>query len=454
MKFDFHVFNNKNFNPTRFVVIGFATIILLGTLLLHLPMASRDGGWTPLLDCLFTATSATCVTGLVVVDTYLHWTVFGQAVILILLQLGGLGFVTLFSLVSLALNQRIGLSQRLALATALNLTGTAGVVRMVRHALRGTFLVEGIGALILSTRFIPIFGWGKGLWFGLFHSVSAFCNGGFDLLGEYSGEFSSLAGFQRDPVVLFTIMALIVVGGLGFFVWEDVLQNRCWKKLSLYSKMVLAITAALILFGTGFFLAVEWSNSGTYGNMPVWEKTLNAMFQSVTLRTAGYSTIDQSKLLDSSAVMSIVLMLIGGSSGSTAGGLKTVTVGVLLLALRDGLRGRNEVVFRGRTIPDRRVMDAMTLTLVIVLMFLTGSMAVSLIDGIPFLPAAYEVGSAMATVGLSMGVTPTLSPVCTLCIISCMYLGRVGILSFSVAFLVRRQGSSKVRYPAVDVMIG
>lgn len=443
----------KGLNPTRLIALGFGLIILLGTLLLHLPAAARSGEWTSWLTCLFTATSATCVTGLAKVDTFLHWSWFGQLVILVLLQLGGLGFVTLLTLVSLALRRRIGLSQRLMMASALNLTNTAGVVRVVRHALMGTFLLETGGAVLLSTRLIPRFGLPQGLWFSVFHSVSAFCNGGFDLMGAYTGSFSSLAGFQEDPVVLGTIMALIIIGGIGFVVWEDWLAHRRWKGLSLYSKLVFAITGAMILSGWAFTLWMEWDNPATLGLMAPWEKGLNALFQSVTLRTAGFATLDQGGLRDSTAVFSILFMLVGGSSGSTAGGIKTVTAGVLLLALWESLRGKEQVVFRGRTIPARRVLDAMTLTMAVTILLLTGSMALSLLDGLPFLTAAYEVGSALGTVGLSMGATPGLSPASSLLIILFMYLGRVGILTFSIAFLTRR-AESRLRYPAVDIMIG
>ena len=444
---------SKGLNPTRLVALGFGAIILLGALLLHLPVSARDGEVTSWLVCLFTAASATCVTGLVQVDTFLHWSLFGQGVVLVLLQLGGLGFVSLITLVSLALQRRIGLSQRLVMASALNLSNTAGVVRVVRHALMGTFLIEGLGAVVLATRFIPLFGWGRGAWFALFHSVSAFCNGGFDLMGEYTGPYSSLMGFQRDPVVLFTIMALIVVGGIGFFVWEDWLENRSWRQLSLYSKLVLTITAGMIIGGCLFCLWTEWDNPATLGPMEPWEKVLNALFQSVTLRTAGYASLDQAGLTENMAVFSAVWMLVGGSSGSTAGGIKTVTAGVLLLALWESLRGREQVVLRGRTIPQRRVLDAMSLTLTVLLLFLVGAMALSRLDGLPFLTASYEVASALGTVGLSMGATPGLSGASSLLIILYMYLGRVGLLSFSVAFLTRR-GESKLRYPTADVMIG
>ena len=442
----------KSINPTRYIVLGFGAIILLGTLLLHLPISAQNGQPTPWLTCLFTATSATCVTGLILVDTAVHWSVFGQAVILLLLQLGGLGFVPLISIIPFALHRRIGLSQRLVMASAMNLDRVSGVVRVVRHALLGTLLVEGTGAVLLAIRFVPQFGW-TGIWFSIFHSVSAFCNGGFDILGLYSGPYSSLAAYQGDPLVLCTIMALIVIGGLGFFVWEDLIQKRCWKKLTLYSKMVLGITACLIFFGGVYFTCAEWDNPATLGSMPLWQRPLNALFQSVTLRTAGYATFDQGGLLDGSAVMSILLMLIGGSSGSTAGGLKTVTVGILLLALRDGLRGREQVVFRGRRIPGPKVLDA-TLTLTVVLLFLSASMLLSLMERVPYVQAAFETASAMGTVGVTMGITPGLSAPSALLIILLMFLGRVGILSFSIAFLTRGRGENKISYPATDVMVG
>ena len=334
------------------------------------------------------------------------------------------------------------------------MSGMSGVVRVVRHALIGTFIAEGLGALLLSTRFIPVFGPVQGIWFSIFHSVSAFCNSGFDLLGRYSGAYSSLEAFRGDPVVLLTIMGLIVLGGLGFFVWEDLLQKRCWRRLQLYSKLVLGITAVLIVCGAVFFLWTEWNNPATLGEMPAWQRPLNALFQSVTLRTAGYATFDQAGLRDSSAVLAILLMLVGGSSGSTAGGLKTATAGVLMLALRDGLRGREQVTLRGRAIPQRRVMDAMTLALTVLLLFLAASMALSLMDRVPFVQAAFEVASAMGTVGVTMGITPSLTVPSALLVAALMFLGRVGILSFSIAFLTRGQRENTISYPTTDVMIG
>jgi len=449
-----YFWRRRGLNATRIVAASFAVIILLGTLLLSLPAASRSGESAGFFTALFTATSATCVTGLTLVDTGIQWSLFGQAVILVMIQLGGLGFMTVVTLVSLALHRKISLSERLVMASTLNMRGMDGVVRVVRHALIGTFAIEGAGAVVLSARFIPDFGLARGLWCGIFHAVSGFCNAGFDILGGAFEPFCSIAPYRDDPVVLGTLMALVIVGGLGFFVWEDLLINRKWKKLSLYSRMVLALTGVLLLAGTAFFLWAERKNPATLGAMPAGERLLNAAFQSVSLRTAGFSAMDQGALCESSKVFSCILMLIGGSSGSTAGGLKTVTVGVLLLALWSGLAGREQVTIRGRAVPDRRVLDAMNLTLVAGVLFLTCSMALSVGEGAPYADCAFEVASAMGTVGLSANLTPGLSAFSQSLLIVLMYLGRVGILSFSIAFLIRRDGRSKIRYPEVDLMIG
>jgi len=444
----------RNLNPARIVVVSFGIIILTGTLLLMLPWASRDGQSTDLITCLFTATSASCVTGLILVDTWTHWTLFGQVVILAMIQLGGLGFMTVITTVSFALRRRIGLSERLIMVSTLNLNDMDGVVRMVRHTLMGTLIIEGMGAVILTLCFLPEFGLAGGLWRGIFHAVSAFCNAGFDLLGS-KGEFTSLITYNGNPVVLLTILCLIVIGGLGFFVWEDLIRNwRTPRRLSLYSKLVILMTGALILGGAVFFLGVEWDNPNTLGGMPWWKKILNSFFQSVTLRTAGFDSIGQGGLRDSSLAMSCILMLIGGSSGSTAGGLKTSTVGILLLTMRAGLAGREEVTIRRRTISQRRVMTALTLTLIVVVLFLGIAMTISLTDDVHFLSAAFEAASALATVGVTVGITPTLTPFSHIILIIAMFLGRVGIMSFSVAFLARGRNAAKIHYPMVDIMIG
>lgn len=455
MKRKFHLLQRRALNPTRIVAGSFAVIIALGTVLLTLPMASRSGESAGVLTSLFTATSSTCVTGLVVADTATQWSFFGQVVILTMIQLGGLGFITIMTLFSLAVRRKIGLSERLIMVSSLNLNNMSGVVRLVRFTLKWTLIFETGGALLLMTRFIPAYGWGQGLWMGVFHSVSAFCNAGFDLLG-LERPYQSLIPFQRDPVVLVTVMALIVIGGLGFFVWSDIAQNRRWKKLSLYTKLVLVMTVALIGIGWAILAAVEWNNPKTLGDMSVGGKLLNSLFQSVTFRTAGFSAIDQGGLRDTSQALGCILMLIGGSSGSTAGGIKTVTVAVLGLSVLAGFRGRSTATIGGRSIRQRQQTSATTLTLTALILFLFGSMFLSLFDAVPFMDAGFEVASALGTVGLSVGITPTLSIPCRVFLVCFMYLGRVGILSCSIAFSTARSVAreSKIKYPVTDVMIG
>ncbi len=442
-------------NPARVVLLGFCLIILLGAFLLWLPLSSRSGVFTSPLTCLFTATSATCVTGLAKVDTFLYWSPFGQAVILLLIQIGGLGFVTMISILAFLLQQKFSLSQRLVMASALNLNHTSGVVAVVKRALAVTFSVELLGAALLAIRFVPLFGWAQGLWFSLFHSISAFCNGGFDLMGAHSGEFSSFVSFADDPLVLLTLIFLILAGGLGFFVWEDLRRNKChYPSLSFYSKMCIHMSLSLVLLGFVAFLFLEWNNPHTIGELPPFSRVLNALFQSVTLRTAGFSTIDQGGLSDGGALVSIGLMLIGGSSGSTAGGLKTVTIAVLLLALFQRMKGHEEVVHKGRTIPHGQVLNAMVLLQVMLFFFFCGALALTITDQAPFLPSVYEAASAIGTVGLSMNLTPQLNALSSLVIVVLMFLGRVGILSCSIAFMTSKRKPDILKYPKADLMIG
>lgn len=450
----FHLLRRRNLNATRIVAGSFAALILLGTALLYLPAASQSGQSPGLLTCLFTATSSTCVTGLVLVDTATQWSLFGQAVILGLIQLGGLGFITVMTLFSLMLRRKIGLSERLLMVSNFNLNSISGVVRLARFTLKWTFLFELTGALVLMTRFVPLCGWRQGIWMGIFHAVSAFCNAGFDLMGK-DAPFQSLAPFQSDPVVQFTIMALIVIGGLGFFVWSDIAGRRERGRLSTYTKIVLTMTVGLIVLGAAAVLAVEFYNPDTLGPMPLWEKVINSLFQSVSFRTAGFSTLDQGAFRDTTLALGNILMLIGGSSGSTAGGIKTGTVAILFLGLRADLKGGNALVIGHRSISRRQQSNAMTLTMTALVVFLAGSMFLSLLDGLPFMAASFEVASALGTVGLTTGITPSLSYACRVLIIALMYLGRVGILSFSIAFASRRQQTeSKIQYPVTQVMIG
>ena len=348
----------RNLSPTRVLIFGFLALILFGTLLLMLPISTRDGQETDLLTALFTATSASCVTGLVVVDTYTHWTPFGQSVVLFLIQCGGLGFMSLAAIFSFLLRRTITLRERLIMTQSMNINDLSGVVRLTRHVLVGTFFCEFFGAVILAIRFSGEFGWRGGIVKGIFHSVSAFCNAGFDLMGE-NEAFSNLTAYVSDPIVNITIMALIIVGGLGFFVWEDIYHKRRFREFTLHTKLVLTITAVLLIGGSCMFLAFEYNNPGTLRDLPVQGKVFGAMFQATTTRTAGFNTIDQAAMTLPSKMLSMLLMFIGGSSGSTAGGIKTVTFGLLVLTAISVMRGKNEVTAFQRKINMRAILNAL-----------------------------------------------------------------------------------------------
>ena len=440
--------------PTTVCALGFLIIILVGALLLCLPVSADNGQPTDFLNALFTATSATCVTGLITVGTATHWSDFGQMVILMLIQVGGLGFMTMASLASFLMRRTITLRERMVMSAGLNLTDNAGIVRLTRRVLLGTLTFEGIGAIVLSIRFIPQFGLLSGIKRGVFHSVSAFCNAGFDLMGTPERPYASVMDYVGDPVVCLTIMALIVIGGLGFFVWGDVWDTRRFRNFRLHTKLVLTTTGVLLVLGFGLTLLFEWNNPGTLGPLPWSDKMLGAAFQSVTLRTAGFNTIDQSALSGPTQALSCLLMLIGGSPGSTAGGIKTVAAAVLVLTTLSALRGRTTVSAFGRTIVPRGIMNAVTMMIVGVSLSLIGASAISYIETAPFHACLFEAVSAFGTVGLSMGLTPTLLPASKIILIMLMYLGRVGVLTLGVAVLMRRQEPPKMHYPEAQVMVG
>lgn len=436
------------------VALGFLIIILTGAVLLTLPISARSGEPTDFLDALFTATSATCVTGLVTVGTATHWSGFGQVVILLLIQIGGLGFMSLASIASFLTHRTITLRERMVMSAGLNLTENAGIVRLTRRVLLGTLAFEGAGAVLLATRFVPRVGLWQGIKMGVFHSVSAFCNAGFDLIGTPDNPFASLTGYADDVLVNLTIMALIVIGGLGFFVWGDIWDKRRFRRLRLHTKLVLITTAVLLCAGFALTLLFEWHNPQTLGTMPVQEKLLAASFQSVTLRTAGFNTIDQAALTGPSQAVACLLMMIGGSPGSTAGGIKTVTTAVLVLSAISALRGRTTVSAFGRTIVSRSIMNAVTMMIVGGTLSLTGACVISYVESAPFGACLFEAVSAFATVGLSMGLTPTLNAISRLILILLMYLGRVGVLTLGVAVLMRHREPPKMQYPDGDVMVG
>lgn len=440
-------------STTQIIAIAFLGIIAAGTALLMLPVASRSGESCPFLPALFTATSATCVTGLTPFDTWVQWSGFGQIVILCLIELGGLGFMSAASLVVFMLRKKVGLQQRMLIAQALNLNNMDGVVRLQKMVLRGSVVIQAAGALILFLRFLPGYGVKTAVKWGVFHAVSAFCNAGFDIFGSVSPG-GSISYFSNDPVVCLTLMALVVVGGFGFFVWEEVARLRSWKKFSIYTKLVLLVTFVLIVGGAVIIGALEWNNPETLGQMTLPQKLLNALFQSVTLRTAGFASFNQAALTDGGKAVSMVLMLIGGSSGSTAGGIKTVTALVLALFVWARIRGRSTVCTHKRTIPQKQVMDAMTITLVVAGLALFGGVFICTTSPVGFTDALFESVSALATVGLTAGVTGSLSVPAQILVILYMYFGRVGVLTISLGFLMSNRAEERYQYADTNLLIG
>jgi len=440
-------------SATQIIALAFAGIILLGTLLLTLPAASRTGESQGFMTALFTATSSTCVTGLVMGDTFTLWSDFGQGVILGMIELGGLGFMTAASLVVFVLRRKVGLKQRMVMAQALNVNEMEGVVRLQKWVLVGSLTIQLTGALILFFRFLPAHGVQRAAWWGIFHAISAFCNAGFDIFGCITPG-ASLMEFQSDPVVLLTLGALVVIGGLGFLVWQDVWEHRSFRRCSVYTRLVLITTASLLVTGWILICLLEWNNPGTLGGMSVGGKLLNGLFQSITLRTAGFTAIDQALLTDSGKAASIALMLVGGSSGSPAGGLKTVTFIVLILFMAARARGRGTVCVFKRTIPQSQVLDAMTIAFIMIVLSVTGGIFISATSPIGFTDALYEAVSALATVGLTAGATANLSVAAQFMIILYMYFGRVGVLTISMGFLAGDRAEERFRYAQTNLLIG
>ena len=437
-------------SATQIIAVAFAAIVLLGAVLLTLPVSTRSGESCGFLSALFTATSATCVTGLTVFDTGSYWSTFGKAVILCLTEVGGLGFMSVASVVLFMFKRKIGLRQRMVMAQALSLNEMEDVVKLQKWVILGSLSIQAVGMVILTLRFLPTAGIAQSLKWGVFHAVSAFCNAGFDIFG--TGQ--SVVHLNGDPVVCITLMALVAIGGLGFFVWEEIVRIRQFKKFSVYTKLVLIASGALILVGAGLFLALEWHNPATIGNMPLWQKILNAFFQSVTLRTAGFAAVDQGMLTEGSKAMSIVWMLIGGSSGSTAGGLKTVTFVVILLFVWTRARGRNTIAVFKRTIPSEKVLDAVTIATIMVSLCFAGAVFISATSPVTFVDSLYETASALGTVGLTANVTGKLSVIAKILIIIFMYFGRVGVLTISLGFLMGNKAKDRFRYADTNLLIG
>ncbi|OQA68264.1 MAG: Ktr system potassium uptake protein B [Firmicutes bacterium ADurb.Bin262] len=441
--------------PVRMLVLGYMGIILTGALLLMLPISSRERIFTPFIDTLFTSASATCVTGLVVYDTFTHWSIFGQLVILTLIEIGGLGFMSMAIVIITFTSRKVGFSQRMLMQESIAAPQVGGMVRMARLVIGGSLALEAAGALILATRFIPDLGFARGVYNAVFHSVSAFCNAGYDVLGraQFGGERSSLTYFNRDPRVLLTVALLIIVGGLGFFVWDDIKTNRLrFRKYRLHSKLVLTTTAFLIAAGTLMILVFEY-NAPAFKGMGFFAKLMNAFFQAVTPRTAGFNSVNVTALRESTLFLTIILMLIGGSPGSTAGGVKTTTFAMLVLNVMTVSKKSRTLNAFHRRIDDGVLRSAATITSIYIFLFIFAAMTISAVDGFPILKSLFEAASAIGTVGLSMGITGGLGTLSKLILTFLMYFGRVGCLTILYAIRTK-SGAELSKSPLERIAVG
>lgn len=434
-------------NPPRVLAYGFASLIILGTLLLNLPIASKTGESVGLIDAFFTASSAVCVTGLVVVNTQEFWSTFGHVVIIALIQMGGLGFMTITTVGALILGKKLTFKDRLIIKEQLNQDTMTGLVKLTKYVLFATLAIESIGAIFLSTRFIPEYGLVKGIWFSVFHSISAFCNAGFDIIGDGIIEYAG------DTVIVLTISSLIILGGLGFSVYIDIERKRSFKRLQLHSKLAITITIFLLLVGTVLFFIIEDSNPDTIKNMTGKDKLLASFFQSVITRTAGFSSVDLSKIYDTTAFVMIILMFIGGSPGSTGGGIKTTTFGVLMLTTLSVIRGERDVVAFKKRVNTDIIFRALAIVMVSMGLIMMVSFVLTLTEEFGFLDILFETTSAFATVGLTRGITSNLSVIGKIIISLTMYAGRVGPLTMAFAFASKAKNQS-YRYSEGNVLVG
>lgn len=441
----------KNLSGMQLIAIGFFLLIMAGTFFLMLPISSRNGTFTPFSTALFTATSASCVTGLILADTYTHWSVFGQLILLLLIQIGGLGFITIGTAVSLILRKKIGLKERGWIKESFNVLDIGGVVRLIKRVLKGTLIIEGIGALLLTLRFYPKMGLGQSIYYGIFHSISGFCNAGFDLMGRYE-QYSSFTAYYNDPVVCFTLCALILIGGIGFIVWSDIADHKWhFRKYALQTKMVLSVSIVLIFGGALLFYLVEGNR--LYADMDLTGKICSSFFQAVTPRTAGFNTTDTGALSEGSKLLTIILMFIGGGSGSTAGGVKMATVFVLLLHLRSTLLRTNGTNIFSRRIENTTVTKASALLCTYLFFSLAATLAICSMQDFAIGDTLFEVVSAICTVGMSTGLTGSLNPISQLIIIFLMYIGRLGSLSFALSFTDHKK-LTHIMQPVERINIG
>ena len=444
-------------STTQIILLSFLVTILIGSGLLALPISSATGEAVPYLDALFTATTSTCVTGLVTLPTVSTWSVFGQVVILILIQIGGLGVITIMSGLMLLLNKKMGIEDRLLIQDAFNLNTMAGLAKFVKNVLFGTLIIEGIGAILYMFVFVPEFG-AKGIWISIFNSVSAFCNAGIDIIAE-----NSLCNYATNPLINIVTSALIILGGLGYIVWWDVLRvlksrssknRKVFKHLTLHSKIAIVVTVILILVGAILFFIFEYSNPLTIGNMSLFDKIQVSFFQSITTRTAGFASIPQENLTNASSAVSVILMLIGGSPVGTAGGIKTVTAAVLICSALATIRNKKDATLFGRRISEESVKKAVAVAVTFIIICAVSTILLMATGNMSALDAVYEAVSATATVGLSRNLTSTLNTAGKLIIIVTMYLGRVGPISLAVALGSKNEGQNLISEPTEDISIG
>ena len=432
----------------QILALGFLVAIFIGAIILSLPISSKSGEATNFVDAIFTSTSAVCVTGLITLNTSAHWSTFGQIVIMTLIEIGGLGFMSFAVLISLILGKKITLRERLVMQEAMNTYSIQGLVRMVKYILIFTFSVQFFGALLLSTQFVPEYGIGRGIFYSVFHSISAFCNAGFDLFG------TSLINYYDNSVVILVISALIIIGGLGFAVLLEIYEFKGIKKLSIHSKLVIITTVILVFGGTILMLLFEFNNPESIGNMNIKDKLLNSFFASVSPRTAGFNSVPTEGMTLAGKFLTIVLMFIGGSPGSTAGGLKTVTFGLLVLTVISVIKGREDTEVFGRRFTKELVYKAFTLLFIGVSLVIITTMILSYTEvGASFIDLLYEATSGFGTVGLTLGLTPSLSPIGKILMILMMYFGRVGPLTV-VLSLTRKRKKSGYKYPEGKILIG
>ena len=452
----------KSLKPVQIILLGFLLTILVGSVFLALPAATRSGQATPYIDALFTATTSVCVTGLVVETTMTHWSVFGQAVIMILIQVGGLGVVTITTGMLFLLGKKVSLSNRILIQESLGLNTMSGLVVLVKKIFKGTFLVEGVGAVFYATQFVPEFGWKYGIWASIFNSVSAFCNAGMDIV-----RTDSLRAYIANPVINFTTMGLIILGGLGFIVWKDLLQGikslihrkctpkRAWQKLKFHTKVVISATLTLIAAGTVLIFLFEFQNPATMKHLNIWEKFMASMFQSVTTRTAGFETIAQDALSEGTSLVCMVLMFIGGSPVGTAGGVKTITFMILVYCVISVAKQEEHISLFRRKVSSALVPKALAIVMINLSVLFLSILLLLLVGDGNFMDTSYECISALATVGLTKGMTPNLTFLGKIVIIITMYLGRVGPISMAIGFYVGNKKRKKrtFSYPKEELIL-